>query len=303
MYQNDHIRPIIKKFIQLYKKESYLGKKDIAINAEKAFNKIKCYVCMDTNQLWDDRQDFFSRNFAGNNYDLFRCNVCSDGGFIDTCNYKTDYKKGRERDGNIISYQIELLSNLYIDNIKPDEERKEKIKKEKEEKELENKKKLEKRQQEIDSYDTCVWDKCYHEEFDIEMKNKSLSINIGEISDKVIKIVRAYSGDFTAAASLIKNLTLELQTSFSEVSESKESFDVTEPDIHGNSKYVIIKIKKLEKEKSSKIHFNFNKSKYIYKYEYLILSPKNKKAREECNKLVNKNVSDIINRTKKIVKL
>ena len=46
MYPNDKIRPIVKKTIDLYKTEEYLGKQQLGIDAEKAFHCIKCFVCI-----------------------------------------------------------------------------------------------------------------------------------------------------------------------------------------------------------------------------------------------------------------
>ena len=77
---------------------------------------------------------------------------------------------------------------------------------------------------------------------------------------------------------------------------------MTKPDRFGNSKYIIIKVKKLELEKTKKIYFSSKKVEYNYKFEYLILSPLNKKARDECRKLIGKNVENIIDKTRKFIR-
>ena len=293
MYPADHIRPYIKKLINMYKTESIYNKKQIGIDAEKAFHVIKCYVCMDRKQLWDDRNDFFSRNFAANNYDLVKCNVCCDGSHITDTNQKTGFKRGKERHHSEIEEQIQYLADYYNTKIKPEEEKK---------KQLEMEERLIKQQKEYEAETDSVWGKGFHEELDIEMKHKSFSINIGDIADKVTKIIRAYGGDFVAVADLVKNLTIEIENTFSKTSLSKESFDVTKPDRFGNSKYIIIKVKKLELEKTKKMYFSSKKVEYNYKFEYLILSPLNKKARDECRKLIGKNVENIIDKTRKFIR-
>ena len=288
MYPNDKIRPIIKKTIDLYKTEASLGKQQIGIDAEKAFHCIKCFVCMDSQQVWDHRKDFFSRTFASDNYDILKCNVCGDGSFIRTTNQKLGFKKNQERTGDDLQGQIEYLADIYNNKIKPEEEKKKE--------EL-----LIKQHQEFEENPGCVWGKGYHQELDVEMKHKSFDVNIGDMVDKVIKLIRAYGGDFIAVANLVKNLTLEIKHSVKNTSETKESFSVTDPDRFGNSKYIIIKIKKVEKEVTKKMYFNYKQKDGAYKFEYLILSPKNKKAREECRKLINSNVDNIIDKTRQFV--
>ena len=76
---------------------------------------------------------------------------------------------------------------------------------------------------------------------------------------------------------------------------------MTDHDRFGNSKYIIIKIKKVEKEVTKKMYFNYKQKDGAYKFEYLILSPQNKKAREECRKLINSNVDNIIDKTRQFV--
>ena len=285
MYPADHIRPYIKKLIDMYKTDSAYNKKQIGIDAEKAFHIIKCYICMDRKELWEDRKDFFSRNFAGDSYDIVKCNICCDGSHIRTTNQTVGFKKGKERHHSEVEDQIQYLADYYNSKIKPEEDKK---------KQLEYERRLIKQHKDYEAQTDSAWGKGYHEELDIEMKHKSFSINIGDIADKVTKIIRAYGGDFIAVADLVKNLTIEIQNTFSKKSFSKEAFDVTKPDRFGNSKYIIINIKKLEIENTKKIYFSSKKVEYNYNFEYSVLSPLNKKARDVCSRLINSNVENIL---------
>ena len=133
------------------------------------------------------------------------------------------------------------------------------------------------------------------------MKEKAIDIDVGMIANKIYEAVKAYHGDFGALANLAKNLTFQLKTSISREKETKEVFDKTEPDQFGNSKYIVIKMEKLEDIKTvSSLKF-FTKEKKVssLKATYLILTPQNSKARLECDKFINHEVKHIIDKMKK----
>lgn len=270
--------------------------KQRGLNAEKALKCVNCFVCMDTRKLWAWRRDGFSTSFFSNHkYDIIKCNGCSDGSDIKTSNSHSGYQKNKIED---IDGRINDLITIYETKIKEDEER---VRKELEKKEREKFARIEKHQQEIESRTFSVWGKGGYNYIVQEMKEKAIDIDVGMIANKIYEAVKAYHGDFGALANLAKNLTFQLKTSISREKETKEVFDKTEPDQFGNSKYIVIKMEKLEDIKTvSSLKF-FTKEKKVssLKATYLILTPQNSKARLECDKFINHEVKHIIDKMKK----
>ena len=95
------------------------------------------------------------------------------------------------------------------------------------------------------------------------MEEKSIDINVGMVANKVFEAVKAYR-EFVALANLAKNLTFQLKNIISHEKETKEVFDKTDPDQFGNSKYIVIKMEKLEEIKTvSSLKFFTKIKKYL----------------------------------------
>ena len=293
---NDYLKSHVINEVNNLKNNYNSNLKQRGLNAEKALKCVNCFVCMDTRKLWAWRRDGFSTSFFSNHkYDIIKCNGCSDGSDIKTSNSHSGYQKNKIED---IDGRINDLITVYETKIKEDEER---VRKELEKKEREKFARIEKHQQEIESRTFSVWGKGGYNYIVQEMKEKAIDIDVGMIANKIYEAVKAYHGDFGALANLAKNLTFQLKTSISREKETKEVFDKTEPDQFGNSKYIVIKMEKLEDIKTvSSLKF-FTKEKKVssLKATYLILTPQNSKARLECDKFINHEVKHIIDKMKK----
>ncbi|MBT7623178.1 MAG: hypothetical protein HN595_01470 [Flavobacteriaceae bacterium] len=293
---NDYLKSHVINEVNNLKNNYNSHLKQRGLNAEKALKCVNCFVCMDTRKLWAWRRDGFSTSFFSNHkYDIIKCNGCSDGSDIKTSNSHSGYQKNKIED---IDGRINDLITVYETKIKEDEER---VRKELEKKEREKFARIEKHQQEIESRTFSVWGKGGYNYIVQEMKEKAIDIDVGMIANKIYEAVKAYHGDFGALANLAKNLTFQLKTSISREKETKEVFDKTEPDQFGNSKYIVIKMEKLEDIKTvSSLKF-FTKEKKVssLKATYLILTPQNSKARLECDKFINHEVKHIIDKMKK----
>ena len=293
---NDYLKSHVINEVNNLKNNYNSHLKQRGLNAEKALKCVNCFVCMDTRKLWAWRRDGFSTSFFSNHkYDIIKCNGCSDGSDIKTSNSHSGYQKNKIED---IDGRINDLITVYETKIKEDEER---VRKELEKKEIEKFARIEKHQQEIESRTFSVWGKGGYNYIVQEMKEKAIDIDVGMIANKIYEAVKAYHGDFGALANLAKNLTFQLKTSISREKETKEVFDKTEPDQFGNSKYIVIKMEKLEDIKTvSSLKF-FTKEKKVssLKATYLILTPQNSKARLECDKFINHEVKHIIDKMKK----
>ena len=297
---NDYIKDLVLTEIINLKNNCNQSLKQRGINAEKAICKVNCFVCMDTRKLWAWRRDGFSTSiFSSHKYDLIKCNSCSDGSDIRTIDSPSGYEKNNRSD---IDGRINDLIKIYDNKIKQEEERK---RKQDEETKRKNKEKRQKSNQEAESRPFSVWGKGGYNSIDHNMKEKSIDVNVGAIADKVYQAVKAYHGDFGALANLAKNLTYQLKTSITNNKETKEIFDCTEPDEFGNKKYIVMKMEKIEENKTVTHMKVFSKTKVTSKLKlsYLILTPKNFKARYECDKFINQEVSNIIGTMKEHIKI
>ena len=150
------MKEIIYDKINMIKKSN----KDHADNLNKACDLIDCFVCFNTRKLWRRRGGLpWSAMDSRGSYDIIRCHNCGSGGWI-SCSHNSDIREKNiflfnQKDTNI-NKRIDLLNNIYIQKIKPKEEKerlekerleileKERLEKERLEKERLEKERLEK---------------------------------------------------------------------------------------------------------------------------------------------------------------
>ena len=293
---NDYLKCHVINEVNNLKNNCNSHLKERGLNAEKALKCVNCFVCMDTRKLWAWRRDGFSTSiFSSHKYDIIKCNGCSDGSDIRTTDTPSGYEKNKIDD---LDGRINNLLSIYETKIKAEEERK---RKESEKKEREKQERIKKQQQEIESRPFSVWGKGGYNYITEEIKEKLIDVNVGTVANKMYEAVKAYHGDFGALANLAKNLTFQLKNVISKNKETKEVFDKTEPDQFGNSKFIVVKLERIEEIKKVSSLKVFTKEKKVssLKATYLILTPQNSKARLECDKFINHEVTNIIDKMKK----
>ena len=298
MPSNDYLKSHVEEEIQNLKNNANEVLKEKGVQAEKSAKRFNCFVCMDTRKLWAWRRDGFSTSiFSSHKYDIIHCNGCSTGKDIQTTNSIQGYEKNNCSD---VNGRINDLVNYYHAHIKQEEERKHQAALEKKKKEKEN---LRKQLKDYESRNFSVWGKGgYHDLFHYE-EDRTIDINISIIANKIFQIVRSYGGDYISIANLAKNLCINLSHSISKDESTKEVFDHSAPDEFGNSKYIIIKFKKIE-EKASITKFKVYRtttSKTVIQATFLLLSPLNSLARIECQKMIHHEANNIIDKMKQHV--
>ena len=115
---------------------------------------VKCKKCLDTGKLWTPRKHWTAQLDGGGKFDLFRCNICSDGHWY-SCSHTSDIY---ERNIKIFHYddknenlRIQILQPIYLKLMKQEREEKERLEEErlkKEKLEREEKEKLEREEKE-----------------------------------------------------------------------------------------------------------------------------------------------------------
>lgn len=142
---------------------------------------------------------------------------------------------------------------------------------------------------------------CFFEHNSIHHEQESLdvSIEIGNIAEKVFNAIRAYGGDFFAIAELAKGITFNMgigMTNINDVNEIlKEVEDTT--DGSGVPSFLIIKIEKIISSKKISVPGLFKKDKKasLFTVDYSFFKPKNTAAQAICDDLLNTKIQHKIN--------
>ena len=296
---SDMRRLVTSEIISLKRQDGNM--KERGIMAEKALSRVNCLVCMDTRKLWAWRRDVFSTSiFSTHRYDIIHCNVCSTGRDIRTTDRTHGYEKNNLSD---INGRINDLVKIYKDVIRPEEQekelerieqqaREERERREKEEEErrnrLEKENILRKQHEEYERSDSSIWGPARFSNKYVNVSNTVLDVDVQKLATLVFDAIKVYGGDFLAIANIAKNLTVSLSNNITQQEETEEVIGETEPDMFGNPKYVVIKLSKVEEETNTSC-FNMCKrrnQRFTVCASYLVMSPKNSKARMECNNFI-----------------
>ena len=299
MATNDYMKDIIMNEITNLERSSNPLLRERGIQSRKASKKINCFVCMDSRQLWAWRRDVISTSmFSTHKYDLIHCNSCSNGRDIHTMSSPSGFKKN---DTSNIDGRINHLITLYNSTIKPEIERveQEKARKEKEERREAEQQQREriKQQERNEANPKPLWgpgrySKKYH-----HATSDTFESDIQKLANIVFESIQLIGGNYTAIAGVVKQIMLTLTSSIHEVDETDEVIGATEPDEFGNCQYAILKLSKQQKEEKKSFFGIFKKhsQEYTICATYLIMTPKNSKARTECNEFISGQMTKFIN--------
>jgi len=141
---------------------------------------------------------------------------------------------------------------------------------------------------------------CFFEQNSIhhEQEDLDITIEIGNIADKVFTAIKAYGGDFLSIANLAKGITFNMGLSMANSIDVNEILkEIEDTDNGGTPSFLIIK---LEKKKSlNKISvpgvFSRNKKASLFTVEYSFFKPKNAAAHLICEDLLNAKIQHKIN--------
>jgi len=133
----------------------------------------------------------------------------------------------------------------------------------------------------------------HHEQQDID-----ITVEIGNIADKVFTAIKAYGGDFLSIANLAKGITFNLGLGMANSTDVSEILkEIEDTDTGGTPSFLIIKLEK--KKSANKISvpgvFSRNKKAYLFTVEYSFFKPKNAAAHLICEDLLNTKIQHKIN--------
>lgn len=300
MAHNDYIKDLVLGEIAIFKLHRDETVRQHGINAEKALHKVNCFVCMDTLQLWAWRRHVAARSvFSTHRYDLIKCNGCSTGADIKTMASTKGFEKDN-KDG--IQLRISMLLDIYNAEIKPEEQRRaqeERIERERQERLENERREAERIQNQIDIYEAdpnSVWGPGRYSYKHEHATDSTFDADVQKLANIVFASIELYGGNYLAIADIAKNLVLTLTSTISEIDETDEVIGATEPDVYGNRKFVIIKLKKTQKDEERRFFGLFHKKTHEYslRAEYLVLDPKNSKARHECSRFISGEMTKFI---------
>ena len=141
---------------------------------------------------------------------------------------------------------------------------------------------------------------CFFEQNSIhhEQEDLDITIEIGNIADKVFTAIKAYGGDFLSIANLAKGITFNMGLSMANSTDVSEILkEIEDTDTGGTPSFLIIKLEK--KKSSNKISvpgfFTKNKKASLFTVEYSFFKPKNAAAQLICDDLLNAKIQHKIN--------
>jgi hypothetical protein len=141
---------------------------------------------------------------------------------------------------------------------------------------------------------------CFFEQNSIhhEQEDLDITIEIGNIADKVFTAIKAYGGDFLSIANLAKGITFNMGLSMANSTDVSEILkEIEDTDTGGTPSFLIIKLEK--KKSSNKISvpgfFTKNKKASLFTVEYSFFKPKNAAAQLICDDLLSAKIQHKIN--------
>lgn len=270
---------IKKRCDELIQRNDKLSKME-GLYTKQALEKIKCIKCLDTKLLWKDRDNLpFSAWDGRGNYDYINCTSCSDGGW-NHCSHINTEKMGNKL---ILHYnethwdsRYSILRNFAIDNDEIKRIAHETI----------NSMTLEKKIETIDN--NAQWELCKSHIVSSKEKTLEMSINGSDLVKIVTGIVEASFGNIFCLAGLAKELNLSL--SHKVKSQNEEDRIVKNKD----NKYLFIKVVLSKEDKKVGHIIKYSKTKMNHEIYVSLLVPKNKKAQEICDNLMNNKAESIV---------
>ena len=141
------------------------------------------------------------------------------------------------------------------------------------------------------------WSFYEHKTISYEQETNDITVEIGNIAEKVFTAIRAYGGDFTTLAELAKGITLNIGLGMKQEKGTNEFIKQVENNETKTVSYIIIKFDKSLSEKKIKIGgiFSSNKKASRFSVDYSIFNPKNAAARKICDILLDTKIRHKIN--------
>jgi len=165
----------------------------------------------------------------------------------------------------------------------------------------EMKEKLRKQNIEEDKDSTPLWYEASEKYINEKVKAYKINVSIGAIVNKIKDILLASQGDIISMVNVVKNLNIEGMFNFAKTSDRNRVVK-TSTDIDGIKVYILFDYTQeiSNSQYSLKKVFGFSKKKIHIVGSYYIFKPKNKAATDQCKKLLNCKVGDLILNAKKI---
>ena len=279
---------------------------------------IKCFTCLDTRQLWRDREGLpFSAWDGRGKYDIIKCNVCSSGHW-DRCNTTPNivvnnyriFKKGnndmsvrvremeKEANEQYVKEDVKKLKNAESNTPKRSlsmmdtmvksmgfEKREER--KEEEEKKEEEKKEEEKKEEEMKEI-LPEWWLSKSRVIQRDATKVGVEVAVNEIAKDVYALIKGYSGDLLHIANWAKDFTISLSSTLEHCTSTNAHVEQFKDDKNGSTTYLIKKIKKTDSVKSYNYYvYTSKKEKTSILSKVFLFKPKNESAEIICDRKVN----------------
>ena len=276
----DSVRNNIRKRCdEMINKDDKLSKME-GLYTKQALDKISCIRCLDTTLLWKDRDGLpFSAWDGRGYYDYINCTSCGNGGW-NHCSHSNTEKMGNKL---ILHYReshwdsrYSILRNFAIDNNEIKQIAHDTI----------NSLTLEKKIETLDN--RAKWELCKSHTVNSKEKTLEMSVNGANLVKIVTGIVEASFGNVFCLAGLAKELNLSLSHKVKTINEEDRIIK------NKDNKYLFIKVI-ISKEEKKGVHFiKYSKSKLNHEIYVSLLVPKNNKAQEICDSLMNIKAENIV---------
>ena len=283
-------------------------------------DKTKCFTCLDTKQLWREREGLpFSAWDGRGSYDVIKCNMCSSGHW-DRCsstpnikvnNYRIFKKGNNDMSVRVYEMKKEASEQYVIDEVKllkekesekPRksmmevvaqkfglEEKKEenKVEKQNEEESLKPEEKQEEKVEKLVE-DLPEWRLSKSRVIQRDATKVGVEIAVKEIAEDIFALIKGYSGDFLHIANWAKDFTLTLSSTLENCSSTNAHVEQFQDEKDGSTTYLILKFEKTDSVKSYNYYvYTSTKEKTSILSKVFLFKPKNVSAEKICDKKVN----------------
>ena len=284
--------------------------------------KTKCFTCLDTKQLWREREGLpFSAWDGRGSYDVIKCNICSTGHW-DRCsstpnikvnNYRIFKKGNNDMSVRVYEMKKEASEQYVIDEVKLlkekesekprksmmevvaqkfglEENKKAEIKKAEIKKAEIKKEEIKKEEEKVEEEDDQMpeWWLSKSRVIQRDATKVGIEIAVKEIADDVFALIKGYSGDLLHIANWAKDFTLTLSSTLENCSSTNAHVEQFQDKKDGSTTYLILKFEKTDSVKSYNYYvYTSTKEKTSVLSKVFLFKPKNESAEKICDKKVN----------------
>jgi len=236
----------------------------------KNIDNFNCYYCLDTGKTWRERDSIFAKLDGRGNYDIRKCNRCSNDSWIQcshTQNHNSPLGIKIFRTNNVsLNDIIAQLKIIYKNKLLEDDPE---------------------------------WNLYKKDTIEKKTKETEIQVNIKDLANVVKSSLAIYAGNILELVNQVEDITINLSNTLTQENDSKEIIkryttkiknEYTNND-ETQEYYLLFKMNKSLKERSY-LGSTFKSKKFTFQVSYLILSPKNKTAQNKCNELMNDNIEN-----------